>query len=312
MKRIAFKVIKLILPYGLIVFLNKKKAIKIDRKHEYISCPICNSTICVPFRTNYEVVKCYKCKTVYLRYRMTSDEMEKYYKTVDQVVKEHNTPLNVESVLASPMRREYFMDELLEYVKPEGELLDIGCSYGAFLYLAKEKGFLPTGIELSTENVIFINRTLKIRALSTQLINAKFSAAQFSVVTMIHVLEHLPNPIEALSYVYKILKNEGLFCGIVPNIESFCSEALKDNWKWLSPTWHYTHFSVSTLRTILEESGFSVKRIYTTTGDYNIDDLYQILKSHHSDKSIKELGYYIQELNNNNWGEEIRFFAIKN
>src|SRR5689334_7091464 len=41
--------------------------------------------------------------------------------------------------------------KLIAGYKKRGKLLDVGCAYGYFLKIARQKGFQPTGIELNNE-----------------------------------------------------------------------------------------------------------------------------------------------------------------
>ena len=308
------KIIKAVLPYGLVRLnqnYSRRMEVNNERKKELVACPFCDSKTVIPYRLKFCVVKCVSCKTVYLRERMMLEDMEKFYETVEKERPEHITPLDAESIVRSPMRREYFMNEILEHIGAKGELLDVGCAYGAFLKLAEERGFQPFGLELSKNNVKYIKEILGIEAKSIQLTKANLEPERFSVVSIMHVLEHMPNPKECLQTIYRVLKHGGLFCGMVPNIESFCSEAMKDNWNWLDPEWHYVHYSVTTLTKHLENSGFTIKRIYTSTGDFQKQKPIEMLKECYPSKSSDELDAILSEMNRLNLGEEIRFFALK-
>jgi len=52
-------------------------------------------------------------------------------------------------------------------------------------------------------------------------------------------------------------------------------------------------------------------RVYTATGDYNKDDVFNIFKNHFPEKSNQEINDLITKFNAKNFGEEIRFFATK-
>ena len=178
---------------------------------------------------------------------------------------------------------------------------------------ARDKGFSPEGVDICRKAADFCNRITGIRVQCDQLEDCEFEKGTYSVVTLIHTFEHLPNPKSALNCIRRLLKNEGVICGIVPNIESFCSTALQNEWHWLDSNTHYVHFSPSSLRKILEENGFEVISLTTHTGDYDkaVIDRLLALKSGCplSDGVLKA---ETERLWENGQGEEIRFFAKKN
>ena len=276
-----------------------------------IACPFCGSKKAVPFRSVADIVKCQECGTVYLRTRPDPEELRKMYDDYAKEGSHMQLPRNREEVEQSPLQRREFLDEILEFIQPEGKILDVGCGWGAFLHNARKKGFDPVGIEITPDSVKFANQQLKIPVYSNPIESLDWKPESLSVVTMLHVLEHLPYPREALQKVYALLKPGGMFCGIVPNISSFLSDQLMDKWEWLDPNFHYLHFSPEVLKARLEEAGFVVERMYTTAGDMGEEAvrkrIQEIFGTETGDFS-EEIKRYLEE---NGYGEEIRFFARK-
>jgi SAM-dependent methyltransferase len=177
---------------------------------------------------------------------------------------------------------------------------------------ARAKGFAPRGIELTRPCVNYANEQLGIPVVDTQLEETEIAPGSLNVVTMNHVFEHLPEPRRALEKVICLLKPGGMFCGMVPNFASACSEALGEEWFWLDPNFHYTHFTPQTLRPTLEAAGFMVERIYTATGDYSFDAVRKGCLS--VDPKLSDEAYCkteIKRYEEEGRGEEIRFFARK-
>ncbi len=291
--------------------LPEEEADKEKPEYETIPCPFCGSEEADPFRQNGDIVKCRKCKTVYLRTRLKSEDMTKMYENYADDDSHMRLPKNQEELEKNPLKRDYFLKEILEFTKPGGKILDVGCGWGAFLQNARQKGFEPIGIEITPDSVNFAREKLGLEVLSQPLEEVDFPPGSFVVVTMLHVLEHLPYPQKALRKVYEILKPEGLFCGIVPNIESFASEHQGDNWEWLDPNFHYLHFSPQVLKARLEEAGFVVERIYTTVGDFGEKNLKEEILNIYGPDARDIADEMITYMEANGYGEEIRFFARK-
>ena len=75
---------------------------------------------------------------------------------------------------------------------------------------------------------------------------------------MDQVLEHLQDPTETLSEVYRILKADGVLAISIPDAKSWESKMFGSAWfRWELPR-HLYHFSRSTIAAMLEKNGFSV------------------------------------------------------
>lgn len=279
-------------------------------------CPLCStdSSTATQYRVGTDIVQCSTCQLVYLRTRPDAEATLHYYQQYADDHSHMRLPKNFDEVRSSGLRREYFMQELLSHVpdtKSEPlKLLDIGCGWGAFLANAREKGFVPFGIDVCHKAANFASSILGINAVCDQLEDCRFTDGMFDVVVAIHTLEHLPNSAFALASIQRILKPNGLFCGIVPNIESFCSTTLKEKWQWLDNHTHYVHFSPTTLQHALEKHGFETVKIYTHTGDYDDRELRQLLAARdHTEPNSENTNAAIKTLWETGHGEEIRFFA---
>lgn len=283
----------------------------IPANHERIECPLCGSTTATPYRSASDIVKCASCDTVYLRTRFTKDAMVQVYQMYADQGSHMALPATNEEINKSDLRRDYFLKEILEFVPTRGNHLDIGCGWGAFLDNTRSEGFTPRGIEITRKCVEFANKRLGIPVTNDQFLDTTFATNTTSLVTALHVLEHLPEPKEALEQIYNILEPGGIFCGIVPNIESMCSQALGNNWEWIDPYHHYVHYSPKTIKAHLENAGFVVERIYTTEGDYRRDIIKAVAEKVLKTKSEAETTRAIEQVNAAGHGEEIRFFARK-
>ncbi len=283
-----------------------------NARHEVVPCPACGGKKSLRVRLTADIVQCHDCETVYLRTRLTRTAMRQLYQSYASEGSHMALPKNLAEAEASGLKRDYFLNEILQFVKPGGNFLDVGCGWGAFLLNARRKGFSPRGIELTRACVGYANGELKIPVSDTQLDESDLAPDSLRVVTMNHVFEHLPEPRAALEKVLAALEPGGMFCGIVPNFASLCSEVLKDNWYWLDPNYHYQHFTPATLQRLLENAGFSVEKIYTVTGDYGPDAVRKACLQR--DEKCADENYFAAELaryETSGHGEEIRFFARK-
>jgi ubiquinone/menaquinone biosynthesis C-methylase UbiE len=135
---------------------------------------------------------------------------------------------------------------------------------------------------------------------------------KYTVVTAIHTLEHLVDTAAVLKRIHDLLRPGGVFCGIVPNINSLCSHAYEERWQWLDTNTHYVHFTPATLRAALLQFGFEVLQTSTCTGDYDQAELLQLLEKK-ADRKLagNDLAKALKETWAAGSGEEIHFFACK-
>jgi hypothetical protein len=76
---------------------------------------------------------------------------------------------------------------------------------------------------------------------------------------MFHVLEHLPDPREALAYAGGLLKPGGSLILQVPNAASFQARLFGPRWYGLDVPRHLINFTPQSLVLLLEQAGFSGK-----------------------------------------------------
>ncbi|MBI2934849.1 MAG: class I SAM-dependent methyltransferase [Chloroflexi bacterium] len=138
---------------------------------------------------------------------------------------------------------------------PGGRLLDLGCGTGLFLYGFRRLGWETYGVEVSCHAAEAASRTLGLEVFHGTLEEAAFPEAHFDAVTLIHVLEHLPDPVGSLREVRRVLKPGGLLMMALPNVRSVAAFLFRSYWHGLDIPRHLGHFSPATLRQLLRVVG---------------------------------------------------------
>jgi 2-polyprenyl-3-methyl-5-hydroxy-6-metoxy-1,4-benzoquinol methylase len=274
------------------------------------NCPVCNSCEYSIIYNNHQIVKCNSCHVIYPNFIYTKDGFRELYQSYAD--NSHMSLPNINEVDNHGLCRKYFFNEMLGYIKC-GNMLDVGCGWGAFLYNAKKNNFNVTGCEYTKKCVDYANNILGIKVYNADLMDIHFEDDTFDVVVMNHVLEHLLPQYDILERLKHILKKNGIFCGIVPNIGSFCSKQMLEKWNWLDVNYHYVHYDINTLSSIFNKYNFEVMKIYTAADDYDIKEIYKNISIvYNIDTNDKEsLDKKRIVLENLGMGESIRFF-VKN
>lgn len=134
-------------------------------------------------------------------------------------------------------------------------VLDFGCGDGGYLLRAKAVANEVCGVELEAS----------VReALQTEGVNCYeriAEAGQVDVVTMFHVLEHLPEPILLLDEIMEHVAPDGMLIVEVPNADDallslYQCEAFADFTYWKCHIYLYT---MDTLRLLAKKAGLQVK-----------------------------------------------------
>src|SRR5439155_3001922 len=101
-----------------------------------------------------------------------------------------------------------------------GRLLDVGCGDGLFLAIAGRAGWSVEGIEFSPEGARRATHRLGRPIAVGDLARDTALAGPFDVITLWHVLEHLPDPATALRAARARLRPGGLLVAAVPNLDN--------------------------------------------------------------------------------------------
>lgn len=162
-------------------------------------------------------------------------------------------------------------------VKPAGNFLDVGFGSGEVAALAKDFGFQTYGVEWCGEAV---------RAASGfhQVYEGNFSAVSlpenfFDVVSLMTLLEHLPDPSSAVKKCRQILKPGGILALTVPHF-GISAKLLGPYWLYFSPAiGHLSVFSCETMRFIEKHFGFHVRTLKTASVDASLSPLKTVPRS---------------------------------
>jgi 2-polyprenyl-3-methyl-5-hydroxy-6-metoxy-1,4-benzoquinol methylase len=204
----------------------------------------------------FEVVRCSTCTLVYTNPRVSPDQISLFYPHQYYGDKSKRFRRVIEALL--PTFKVQRAKTIMHY-KTTGRVLDVGCGRGVFLAEMRKRGWEVVGTELSEGACGFAREELGLNVVAcSDLRKCGFETESFDVVTLSHVLEHLPNPLETLLEAARILEEDGLLFLAVPNVDSFQARISGPKWALWDVPRHYYHFSPETLRRMLDLAGFSV------------------------------------------------------
>lgn len=142
-------------------------------------------------------------------------------------------------------------------VPHKGSLLDIGAGTGEFLLAAQRASWKVTGIE---PNPLAQSKALN-KALTLHKSFDDIPNLTFDVITLWHVLEHLPNLTTQLQTISRLLKPNGVLVVAVPNYKSYDARKYQEFWAAYDVPRHFWHFSKTSIKKLFLPLGFTLHQI---------------------------------------------------
>lgn len=128
-------------------------------------------------------------------------------------------------------------------------ILDVGCGTGDFLQTAKNNSWNVYGIEPNEKARAIANSKTRNQVFDTNTLQ-EFESGAFDVITLWHVLEHLPNLETEIQNLNRLLKPNGRLVIAVPNFKSYDAKHYNAFWAAYDVPrhlWHFNQTSISNL-----------------------------------------------------------------
>ena len=264
-------------------------------------CLICGAddfrSACEKAGTRY--VQCAGCGVVRQYPYPTADEIARYYANYQS--HKSSTSVYLTDAGFDVFRR----DKLLTFgdlgIPADGftgkRICDVGCASGQFLQLMTELGATaPFGIDVSKECVDIAQS----RGLACEEGNFLEVQRTFDVITLWHVVEHLPTPQAFIQHAYECLAPGGWLLIETPVIGAI-SEAFGADWRYYMPTEHINLFPMEALVKLCNDTGFSL-RSFTRFGSGNDSDKIPRPNKRAMDSIAKKFGF----------GDTLALWLVKN
>lgn len=245
---------------------------------EQVPCALCDTDNAQHLVTKnaLNVVQCRQCGLVYVNPRPTFDALRDIYTDGDYCEGQVHAAADAKRLRQSARRLQLIERHYFHATRERGRLLDVGCSTGVFLRVARDAGWNVSGIDVSAAAVSYARRAHKLDAHVATI--EEFASVgngrpasgcravpQFDVVTMFDSLEHMPQPLAALRAAREILADDGLLVITTPNVDGLFPRLTYrlfartiGAWEHPTPPGHTYQFSRQTLRAALNKGGFDV------------------------------------------------------
>jgi SAM-dependent methyltransferase len=208
-----------------------------------------------------DVVRCRRCGHMQLEQLPSEADLAEAYEraeSTDYVEEEAGQRQTARAVLGA----------IEEHVAP-GELLDVGCWVGFLLDEARQRGWNTTGVEPSRFASAFARERLGLNVLNADLLTDRLPEGRFRAVFMGDVIEHLPDPREAVRRAGDLLAPGGVLALALPDAGSRLARAMGSRWWSVIPT-HLHYFTRDSIRMLLRTEGFHPFAVRTSPKTFTV------------------------------------------
>jgi len=147
------------------------------------------------------------------------------------------------------------------YASNERELLDVGCGTGEFLFIAQNNDWKITGIEPNKKARTIANTKTNNKVFNIDKLT-ELQKGSFQIITLWHVLEHLPDLDVQLAQFKKLLKPNGVLIIAVPNYKSYDARYYKNFWAAFDVPRHLWHFSKTSIKKLMALENLQVEKCH--------------------------------------------------
>lgn len=143
---------------------------------------------------------------------------------------------------------------------PGARVLDVGAGNGAAVRALRAAGIDAHGIE-PEERAVAAARAAGVTTVSVGTLDDNTLDGRWDVVRMNQVLEHVPEPLDALGRVRELLAPGGRAVISVPNFGSLGRRAFGASWDGLELPRHLHHFTRASLARALAQAGLAARTV---------------------------------------------------
>jgi SAM-dependent methyltransferase len=165
------------------------------------------------------------------------------------------------------------------YKQGRGNLLDVGCGKGRFVYRAKKAGWKAVGLEISLHQAESARNRFDIPVVVGTIDQNLFEPASFDVISAWHVMEHVTDLGAFVAGITRALRPGGIFACEVPNFASCQAQIGGPLWFQLDVPRHITHFTPSALQTLLAKHNLTLLAQRTFSPELGLFGMLQTLSN---------------------------------
>jgi SAM-dependent methyltransferase len=213
----------------------------------------------------YQLWRCQMCNTMALYPQPSTEETAGYYPE-DYVPYQPGLASGLLPRLSTLYGTSKQVSRILRKMNRPGRALDIGCGTGNFLSALQQQGWATHGLEINPHIAWFVHAQRGLDIVVGDSLSTAFADGTFDLITFWDVLEHLPDPRQALREARRLARTSALLIIGIPNPESLEAHIFDRYWAGWDVPRHLWLFPRQILIQMLQETGWNVEEIRYARG----------------------------------------------
>jgi 2-polyprenyl-3-methyl-5-hydroxy-6-metoxy-1,4-benzoquinol methylase len=204
-------------------------------------------------KLNYEIFECQECRSIFVNPNQVHADNNKQY--------ENNISSSLAFCMSSMEPDTLTFIERITSLRQQyrfKSIIDIGCSIGLFLKIARDMGYQVLGIEPNPITARFGMDTYGLNIINSYFDNA-FTARNSIKADLVYssdVIEHMIDPIEFLVNSKKLIDKNGILVTITPDFDNIETKIVQ-----IRPPKHLFYFNYNNVRYLYNKAGLRIIEI---------------------------------------------------
>jgi 2-polyprenyl-3-methyl-5-hydroxy-6-metoxy-1,4-benzoquinol methylase len=213
----------------------------------------------------FTVQQCVNCSLGITSPRPADDKLSQYYESkeyISHAAKAANLFDRIYLVARQFTLR--WKASILEKLSPNKTILDFGCGTAQLLGYLKKKGWTVCGVEPSATARAHADGNVNSSELLEDL---SLVTATYDVITLWHVLEHIPQPEDLLKQLQQYVTLKGSIVIAVPNLNTWESNKYGSNWAAYDTPRHLWHFTQKSIAHLAKNTNLEIVEVIPMVQD---------------------------------------------
>jgi 2-polyprenyl-3-methyl-5-hydroxy-6-metoxy-1,4-benzoquinol methylase len=222
-------------------------------------------------KSYFDVVKCRNCGLIFVNPRPTEKALSNlyskaYFVEADGLQGGYQDYLKDRDIILNEVNLNFRDISFKQIEESLGgrKCLEVGCAARFFLEFMHERGWEVCGMDISEYVSQMARQRTGLNIITGTIFDANLPSTDFDLVTMWYLIEHVHDPKGVLLEVNRVLRDQGALILTCPRVGGMnAMQLFGKNWRLYRVPEHLYYFSRTTIRRILNETGFEVRNIVT-------------------------------------------------
>jgi SAM-dependent methyltransferase len=218
------------------------------------ACIACGCESSRPFHPG--LLRCTDCGHSWADLRLTAAQLVKLYRRDYFFGDEYLDYVADRPVIQKNFRLRLRLLERLLQPGRHRRLLEVGCAYGFFLDLVRDRFQPALGIDIAEDGIRHAREKLGLDVVQGDLLAHDFAGQRFDVVCLWDTVEHLARPDLYLERAAQLTEPGALLALTTGDIGSLNARLNGKRWRLIHPPTHLHYFTKASLGRMLDRLGF--------------------------------------------------------